>query len=101
MKGKPSAQQAPARPEPTTPSLQRNTFGEDNDSIGTFRRDHAPDSISLSSLNSDSTMSIATLTSRLTALESLLTMHHIALPANISTSTSTEDPPMAREGDTH
>jgi hypothetical protein len=66
---KSSAQQAPARPESTIPSLQRNTFGEDDDSIGTFRRDHAQDSVSLSSLNSDSAMSIATLTSRLTALE--------------------------------
>jgi hypothetical protein len=101
MKGKSSAQQAPAHLEPTTPSLQCNTLGEDDDSIGTFWCDHAQDSISLTSLNSDSAISITTLTSRLTALETLLTTHNIALPANILASTSTEDPPMAREGGTN
>jgi hypothetical protein len=34
-------------------------------------------------------------------LETLLTTYNIALPANISASTSTEDPPTAREGGTH
>jgi hypothetical protein len=100
-KGSPHAQQAPACPEPTTTSLQRNTFGEDDDSIDTFHRDHAQDSVSLSSINSNLAMSIATLTSRLTALEALLTTNNIALPANISTSTSTEDSPTARESGTH
>jgi hypothetical protein len=97
----PSTQPAPARPEYTTPSLQRNTFGKDDDSIATFRRDHAQDSASLSSLHSDSATSIATLISRLTALETLLTTHNIALPSNISTSTCAEDPSTDREGGTH
>jgi hypothetical protein len=100
-KGKTPAQQAPTRPDPTTTPLQRNTFGEDEDSIGTFRRKQANDSISLSSINSDSAMSIATLTSRLTALEHLLTTHNIALPAIISASSNTEEMPNVREGDHH
>jgi hypothetical protein len=35
-KGKLSEQTAPAHPEPTSMSLQCNTFGKDEDSIGTF-----------------------------------------------------------------
>jgi hypothetical protein len=80
-------------------SLQRNTFGEEEDSIGTFRREQAnTDTVSLSStIISDSTESIASLTSRLSALEKLLTTHNIALPASISASDSTEVPPQDRE----
>jgi hypothetical protein len=96
-KGKTSQPIAPDRPEPASLCLQRNTFGKDEDSIGTFQHEQAADTISLSSINSDSVMSIATLTSRLSALERLLTTHNIALPANISAS-SNEDPPMVREG---
>ena len=97
--GKLSDKPAPVRPEPTSMSLQRNTFGEDEDSIGTFRREHAADTVSLSSINSDSAMSIATLTSRLSALEKLLTTHNIALPSNISAPPSTADSPTDREGE--
>ena len=53
-KGKPSQPTAPDRPEPASLSLQRNTFGEDKDSIGTFQRKQAADTISLSGINSDS-----------------------------------------------
>jgi hypothetical protein len=98
-KGKSAEQTAPPRPEPTAMSLQRNTFGEEEDSIGTFRREQANlDTISISStIVSDSTESIASLTSRLSALEKLLTTHNIALPAAISASDSTEMPPQDRE----
>jgi hypothetical protein len=80
-------------------SLQRNTFGEDEDSIGTFRQAQANDLVSLSStIHSDSVMSIESLISRISALETLLSTHKIALPANILTSTVSEDPPKDREG---
>jgi hypothetical protein len=79
-------------------SLQRNTFGEDEDSIGTFRREQEADSVSLSSINSDSAMTLASLTSRMSALEQLLITNNIALPSNISAPPSTADPPKDREG---
>jgi hypothetical protein len=96
--GKSSPQLAPARPAPPSMSLQRNTFGEDEDSIGTFRREQEADSVSLSSINSDSAMTLASLTSRMSALEQLLITNNIALPANISAPPSTADPPKDREG---
>lgn len=95
---KPSEQSAPKRPVPTTPSLQRNTFGEDDDSIQTFHRDQQQDAMSDSSTTSASVMSLASLTSRLMAIENLLTLHNIALPANPPSSTITEDSPSDREG---
>ena len=95
---KPSNQLAPARPAPPSMSLQRNTFGEDEDSIGTFRREQEADSVSLSSINSDSAMTLASLTSRMSALEQLLITNNIALPANISVPPSNADPPKDREG---
>jgi len=86
QKGTLAGQTAPERPEPTSMSLQRNTFGEEDDSIGTFHRDQAAsDSVSLSStLVSDSTATLASLTSRLSALEKLLTTHNIALSVEIA-----------------
>jgi hypothetical protein len=42
-----SAQVAPERPTPAMPPLQRNTFGEDDDSIQTFRRLQNQDSMSI------------------------------------------------------
>ena len=94
-------QTIPARPEPT--SLQRNTFGEEDDSIATFRREQvAFDSVSLSSTTiSDSMSTIATLTSRLSALENLLSTHNIALPDQLSASTNTAAPPTAGESGTN
>jgi hypothetical protein len=106
-KGKTANQLAPACPEPATttattslrPSLQRNTFGKEEDSIGTFRQANASDSVSMSStIQSDSPMSIESVVSRLSALETLLTTHYSALPANISTSTSSEASVTAEKG---
>jgi hypothetical protein len=98
---KPGEHKAPERPTPATPAaLQRNTFGEDDDSIGTFRREHR-DAMSVSSTTSASAMTIESLTSRLTAMENLLSLHNIALPANPPSSTVTEDSPMDREGGDH
>jgi hypothetical protein len=78
-------------------SLQRNTFREEEDLIGTFRQANDNDSISMTNtINSDS-MSIESYVSRISALENLLSTHNIALPANISTSSS-EAPSKAREG---
>jgi hypothetical protein len=99
QKGTLAGQTAPGRPEPTSMSLQRNTFGEEDDSIGTFRRDHAAsDSVSLSStLIPNSTATLASLTSRLSALEKLLTTHNIALPAEITAANSNDEPSTDRE----
>jgi hypothetical protein len=72
----------PARPLPTQPtphSLQRNTFGDDTDSIGTFRRETARDSISVAS-STDSATTIATLTSRISALEAFIQANNIVPP---------------------
>jgi hypothetical protein len=98
-RGKIVEQTAPLCPAPMAMSLQWNMFGEEEDSIGTFRQEQANlDTVSLSStIISDSTESIASLTSRLSALEKLLTTHKIALPASISASYSTEVPPQDRE----
>jgi hypothetical protein len=102
-KGKTSDHPALAQPEPAMmslqASLQRNTFGEDEDSIGTFQQAQATDLVSLSStIRSNSVMSVESLVSRISALETLLSTHKIALPANISISTISEDPPKDREG---
>jgi hypothetical protein len=92
-KGKLAEQTVPEHPEPTSMSLQCNTFGKDDDSIGTFCWDQAAsDSVSLSStLVSDSTVTIASLTSRLSALEQLLTTHNIALPVEITAANSNNE----------
>jgi hypothetical protein len=98
-KGKLAEQMVPERPEPTSLSLQCNTFGEEDDSIGTFHWDQAAsDSVSLSStLVSDSTAIITSLTSRLSALEKLLTTHNIALPVEITAANSNNEPLIDRE----
>jgi hypothetical protein len=101
-KGKTTDTPAPERPAPAMTSLhtslQRNTFGEDEDSIGTFRQAQAADLVSLSStIYSDSAMSVKSLVSRISALETLLSTHKIALPAHM-TSTISEDLPKAGEG---
>lgn len=80
-----ASQLAPARPEPPHPpthSLQRNTFGDEEDSVTTFRRDQARDSATVSSSHSDSESTIASLTSRLSSLENLRRSHNITFPAN-------------------
>jgi hypothetical protein len=80
-----ASQPAPTRPEPLRPpthSLQRNTFGDEEDSVTTFRRDRARDSATDSSSHSDSESTIASLTSRLSSLENLLRSHNITFPAN-------------------
>jgi hypothetical protein len=101
-KGKTSDTLAPARPEPVNASLQtplqRNTFREDEDSIGTFRQAQASELVSLSSsIQSESAMSVESLVSIISALESLLSTHKIALPSNILTSTLSEDQSKDRE----
>ena len=85
---KTQVQQPPERPIPGSnlpPSLQCNTFGEDDDSIDTFRRYQTQDSASVHS--EDSATTIATLTSCLTALEHLLCTHNISVPTNSPLST--------------
>jgi hypothetical protein len=98
-KGKLAEQTVPEHPEPTSMSLQCNTFGEEDDSIGTFHWDQAAsNSVSLlSTLVSDSTATIASLTSRLSALEKLLTTHNIALPVEITATNSNNEPSTDRE----
>jgi hypothetical protein len=93
-----SDQVAPERPTPAMPPLQRNTFGEDDDSIQTFRRLQNQDSMSISSSASSPAMSVSSLISRLSALEQLLTTHNFALPAPQPSSIVTEDSPLVREG---
>ena len=85
---------APERPIPTQ-ALQCNTFGEDADSIQTFRRNNTPtdDEFTVSSHLSDSAMSVDTLCSRLLAAETLLKQNNIALPA----SSATAHPSLAEE----
>jgi hypothetical protein len=73
---------APVRPQPITPpySLQRNNFGDDNDSISTFRRDRSAQDTNTVASDDSSSSTIASLTSRLTVLEDLLKAHNIAPP---------------------
>jgi hypothetical protein len=102
-KGKTSDAPVMLQPEPAMLSLQtplqRNTFGEEEDSIGTFRQAQSTNLVSLSStIQSNSAMSVESLVSRISALETLLSTHKIAPPANISSSTVSEDPPKDREG---
>jgi hypothetical protein len=66
----------PDRPTPI--SLQRNTYGEDGDSISTFRQHQARFSSTILSGDSDST--IRSMTTRLASLETLLLYHKINLP---------------------
>jgi hypothetical protein len=73
---------APDRPIPI--SLQRNTFGEDDDSIGTFRREQGHSSMTVMSGDSEST--IRSLTERLASLETLLRYHQIDIPPEFPTS---------------
>jgi hypothetical protein len=71
----------PARPVP--PSLQRNTFGEeDNDSIGTFREEQRYAHASATVTSDASNSTLATLTSRLSILETLLKTNNIAIPTD-------------------
>jgi hypothetical protein len=98
-KDKHTIQIAPERPEPPSMTLQRNTFGEDDDSIGTFRRDYATsDSVSLSCTTiSEASATISSLTSRLSALEKLLSTHNIALPVEITADHRNDEPSKNRE----
>lgn len=71
----------PDQPLPNLPvfhSLQRNTFGEDDNSIGSFHHDQAWASTSVASDNS-ATM-IAGLMSCLTAMENILCSNNIGIP---------------------
>jgi hypothetical protein len=83
-----NAMQAPERPIPgqqpgtqTPHTLQCNTFGEEEDSIGTFHQQQDHDTATVTSNDSNSTME--SLTARLAALEHLLRSNNIIIPTNL------------------
>lgn len=88
------------RSQPNTNSrfhtLQRNTFGEEEDSVGSFRRYENQDTATATTDNSDPT--VASLTSRLTALEELLRSHYISVPNTISPSSNSTTEGMVNAG---
>lgn len=98
-KDNPTEQTAPEHPEPTSMTLQHNTFGEDDDSIGTFHCDHATSNmVSLSCTTvSEASATISSLTARLSALERLLSTHIIALPVEIMATYGNDKPSKDRE----